>query len=128
MLPGFHLLIDFSSHLVWLAGEAAGGAKKELIPAMLEVFNLAAAMVAFYFALRVLPSISRDLRKRSWLLLSLAAITFGIAEIIGTLQELGVIEVEGLYEAAEAIFAILFAAGFYYLYNAEHREALKLRL
>ncbi len=124
----FHFLFDFGSHLARLAGEVSGEEKEELVPATLEAFNLAAAIVAFFFALRVLPSISRDVRKRSWLLLSLAAITFAIAEIIGTLQELGSFEVEGLYEATEAIFAILFAAGFYYLYNAEHRETLKLRL
>lgn len=101
--------------------------EEEFLPAFLEVFNLAVAMVAFYFAIRVLPSISKDVRKRSWLFLSLAAITFGIAEVIGTLKELGRIGVTGLYELTEAVFVFLFAIGFYYLYTSEHKETLKLR-
>jgi diguanylate cyclase (GGDEF)-like protein len=101
--------------------------EEEMIPAILEVFNLGVAMIAFYFAIRVLPSISMDVRKRSWLFLSLAAITFGVAEVIGTLKELAGLNIEGLYEGTEAIFVVLFAGGFYYLYNAEHKETLKLR-
>ncbi|MHB1390708.1 MAG: GGDEF domain-containing protein [Thermoleophilia bacterium] len=68
------------------------------------------------------------MRKRSWLFLSLAAITFGIAEIIGTLKEIGGIAYPGLYEVTEAIFVVLFAVGFYYLYTTEHRETIKLKV
>ncbi len=117
------LLAGFAERHV---AEAAGG-KEKLFPAMIEVFNMTGALVAFYFAIRVLPGISLDIRKRSWLFLSLAAITFGIAEIVGALRELGGLEINGLYESIEAVFVILFVTGFYYMFTTEHVEALKLR-
>ncbi len=113
-------------HMIGEAGEPAGE-KQEILIAGLEFFNLVVAMVAFYFAVRILPSISRDVRKRSWLFLSLAAISFGIAEMIGVLREVGSIGIGGLYEVTEAIFVILFAIGFYHLYTTEHTETLKLK-
>ncbi len=116
-----HAVFHITGQIVAAAGD------KEIFPAILEVFNLTIAMVAFYFAIRVLPSISLDTRKRSWLFLSLAAITFGVAEIIGTLKELAEISVVGLYESTEAVFVVLLATGFFYLYTEEHREALRLR-
>ena len=78
---------DFTQflHISWLRPEARRAKKRKYFVAGLEMFNLVVAMIAFYFALRILPSISRDVRKRSWLFLSLAAICFGIAEIIGVL-------------------------------------------
>ena len=42
-------------------------------------------------------------------------------------REVGSIGIEGLYELTEAIFVIMFAIGFYYLYTTEHKETLKLR-
>ncbi len=119
-------LFTYIGMIAEAAGEAAEEEEEFLIVG-LEVFNLCVAMVAFYFAIRILPSISRDVRKRSWLFLSLAAISFGIAEIIGVLREIGSIGIEGLYEITEAIFVVMFATGFYYLYTAEHKETLKLR-
>ncbi|MHB1325127.1 MAG: GGDEF domain-containing protein [Thermoleophilia bacterium] len=111
-----------------LIGQTGGEAgKEEVIVVALEVFNLIVAMVAFYFAVRILPSISRYVRKRSWLFLSLAAISFGIAEIIGVLKELGIISVRGLYELTESVFVVMFAVGFYYLYTSEHKETIKLK-
>ena len=121
----YHLLLGGMGHVVALGDGDKGG--EELFPAILEGFNLTVAMIAFYFAIRVLPSISKDVRKRSWMFLVLAAITFAIAEIIGTLSELAEISIDGLYEAVEAVFVILFATGFYYMFTSEHKEALKLR-
>ncbi|MCL4473484.1 MAG: GGDEF domain-containing protein [Actinobacteria bacterium] len=124
------LLHSWFNALTYVIGEeeaAAGGESEEFLLAAVEFLNLCIAMVAFYFAVRILPSISRDIRKRSWLFLSLAAITFGIAEIIGVLREIGNISVPGLYEITETIFVIMFTVGFYYLYTTEHKETLKLR-
>lgn len=121
----YQYLSGAAGHIIALTDGNTGG--EELFPAVLEAFNLAVAMVAFYFAIRVLPSISKDVRKRSYLFLVLAAITFAIAEIIGTLNELAKISIDGLYEGVEAVFVILFAAGFYFMFTSEHREALKLR-
>ena len=115
----FGLLADSAS-----AGGAAGD---ETFEALIEFFNLFVALIALYFAIRILPSISHDVRKRSWLFLSLAAITFGIAEIIGVLSALDIINIEALYELTQGVFAIFFAVGFYYLYTTEHKEALKLK-
>lgn len=113
-----------------LIGQTGGEAVKEdeaVIVVALELFNLVVAMVAFYFAVRILPSISRDVKKRSWLFLSLAAIFFGIAEIIGVLKTSGIIGVKGLYELTESVFVVMFAVGFYYLYTSEHKETIKLK-
>jgi len=99
----------------------------EAFEATIEFFNLIVALTAFYFAIRILPTIGRDIRKRSWLFLSLAAIAFGVAEIIGVMRFIGLISAEGVYEITESIFVIMFAVGFYYLYTAEHKETLKLR-
>jgi diguanylate cyclase (GGDEF)-like protein len=107
--------------------QAASEGGEELAEAFIEFFNLFMAMVALYFAIRILPSLSYDLRKRSWLFLSLSAITFGIAEIIGVLRATGIVKAEVVYELTESVFVILFAGGFYYLYTTEHKETLKLR-
>jgi len=114
-------------NLVAEAAQAGTEESEELAEAFIEFFNLFMAMVALYFAIRILPSITYDVRKRSWLFLSLAAITFGIAEVIGVLRAMDVMKAEIVYELTEAVFVVLFAAGFYYLYTTEHKETLKLR-
>ncbi len=100
---------------------------EDLFLGFIETFNLVIALVAFYFALRILPSISRDARKRSWLFLSLAAIAFAAAETIGAVKEIADIDLEVFYESTEAVFVILFAFGFYSLFTSEYSEVLKLR-
>ncbi len=124
-------MIEHLSPLFHLLGEAAGGAEEETLEetaeAFVEFFNLTVAMIALYFAVRILPTISRDVRKRSWLFLSLSAITFGVAEIIGVFRALKIIQMEMVYEVTESLFVVLFAAGFYYLYTTEHRDTLKLK-
>lgn len=122
-----HSWLHSTSYVIGEAEAAGGGGSEEFLVAALEFLNLCIAMAAFYFAVRILPSISRDIRKRSWLFLSLAAITFGIAEIIGVLREIGNISIPGLYEITETVFVVMFTVGFYYLYTAEHKETLKLR-
>ena len=123
------LLHIFLHSFSFVTGQATGeeGGDEEFVLAAVEFLNLCIAMVAFYFAVRILPSISRDVRKRSWLFLSLSAITFGIAEVIGVMREIGNITIPGLYEVTETVFVVMFAIGFYYLYTAEHKETLKLR-
>jgi diguanylate cyclase (GGDEF)-like protein len=121
------MVVNSFVHL--LAQETASGAAEgeELVfEAGIEFFNMIVALIAFYFAIRILPTIGRDTRKRSWLFLSLSAITFGIAEVVGVLKELGY-SLDGIYEITEAVFVIMFAIGFYYLYTAEHTEAIKLK-
>ncbi len=122
--------MDIFSNLFYASADStsAGGAiGEEPIEAFIEFFNLFVALIALYFAIRILPSISHDVRKRSWLFLSLAAITFGIAEVIGVLKALGIIKIEAIYELTQGVFVVLFAMGFYYLYTTEHRETLKLK-
>ncbi len=108
-----------------IAQTSASGAN--LFLGFIETFNLIIALVALYFAVRILPSISRDVRKRSWLFLSLSAITFAAAETIGAVKEIGNIDLEVFYESTEAVFVILFAIGFYSLFTSEYKETLKLR-
>jgi diguanylate cyclase (GGDEF)-like protein len=107
------------------AGESSGDIN--VIEASIEFFNLMVALVAIAFAIRILPSISRDIKKRSWLFLSLAALCFGVAEVIGVLKEVQQIDVGPLYEVTQAVFVVLLAIGFFYLYTTEHRENLILR-
>ncbi|MHB8792217.1 MAG: GGDEF domain-containing protein [Thermoleophilia bacterium] len=107
-----------------------GGAveeSEEIFETLLEFASLVLALIAFYFAIRILPSIGRDVRKRSWLFLSLAAVSFGVAMMLSVLSDLGVAHVEAIYETTEFIFILLFAIGFYYMFTSEHRETLKLR-
>lgn len=114
-------------HFLGQAEEASAESDEAWISGAIEFFNMTVALIAFYFAIRIMPSISRDVRKRSWLFLSLAAITFGIAEVIGVLKEVAGLPLPGLYEVTEAIFVVLFAVGFYYLYTSEHKETIKLK-
>jgi diguanylate cyclase (GGDEF)-like protein len=85
------------------------------------------AMVALYFAIRILPSIGKDIRKRSWLFLSLAAIAFGISMAISVLTDVLFPALGEIYEIMEFLFVIFLAIGFYYLYTAEHKETNKLK-
>jgi diguanylate cyclase (GGDEF)-like protein len=99
----------------------------EQVETVLKFISLIAAVGALYFALRVLPSIGRDVRKRSWLFLSLAAIAFGLSMIISFLSDVLAPVLHDAYELMEFFFVILFVIGFYYLYTAEHKETLKLK-
>ncbi|MFA6001372.1 MAG: GGDEF domain-containing protein [Thermoleophilia bacterium] len=107
--------------------EAAGGEGEEIFGVIFEFSSLVLALIAFYFAVRILPSIGRDVRKRSWLFLSLAAISFGIAMTVSMMNELGAIKLPVVYEATEFVFVLMFAIGFYYLFTTEHKETLKLK-
>lgn len=110
---------------------AQEGGEEEAVEKVLETgiefASLALAVIAFYFAIRILPSIGRDVRKRSWLFLSLAAVSFGIAMSLSVMKDLGVAHVELFYESTEFIFVLLFTIGLYYMFTTEHRETLKLR-
>src|SRR5665811_1097693 len=102
-------------------------AMEKVIETGLEFASLVLALIAFYFAIRILPSIGRDVRKRSWLFMSLAAVSFGTAMCLSVMKDLGITQVELFYEATELIFILLFAIGMYYMFTTEHRETLKLR-
>lgn len=124
--------MDIIQHVAGMAADsvpaaAGGGEADEAFEAFIEFFNMFVALVALYFAIRILPSISHDVRKRSWLFLSLSAISFAIAEIIGVIRALELVSLELIYELTETVFVILFAVAFYYLFTCEHRETIKLR-
>ncbi|MBI5870474.1 MAG: GGDEF domain-containing protein [Actinobacteria bacterium] len=118
-------LFSFMSLIAQEGGAVEEG--EEMLETVLEFASLVLALIAFYFAIRILPSIGRDVRKRSWLFLSLAAVSFGIAMTLSVMKDLGVAYVGTMYEATEFIFILLFAIGFYYMFTSEHRETLKLR-
>lgn len=99
----------------------------ESLEVFFEFASLVLALVALYFALRILPSIGMDVRKRSWLFLSLAAIAFGVSMAISVLSDTVVPALHEIYEVMEFIFVALMAVGFYYLYTNEHRETIKLK-
>jgi len=120
-------MLDCLLSIPAIAHSGEPGEESEIFISSIEFINLVVAFVAFGFAVRILPSISHDVRKRSWLFLSLAAITFGIAEIIGVLRETGIVNIEGIYEITEFVFVVMFAIGFYYLYTTEHHETLSLK-
>jgi diguanylate cyclase (GGDEF)-like protein len=86
------------------------------------------ALIALYFAIRILPSIGKDVRKRSWMFLCLAAIAFGASMAISVLSEREAFAaLHDLYEVLEFAFVIFLAIGFYYLYTSEHKETIKLK-
>ena len=99
----------------------------EHLETFVKLASLLMALVAFYFAVRILPSIGKNVRRRSWLFLSLAAIAFGTSMAISVLTDIAVPQLGGSYEVMELIFVILMAIGFYYLYTTEHRETIKLK-
>jgi diguanylate cyclase (GGDEF)-like protein len=86
------------------------------------------ALIALYFAIRILPSIGKDVRKRSWMFLCLAAIAFGASMAISVLSDFEALAaLHDLYEVLEFAFVIFLAIGFYYLYTSEHKETIKLK-
>jgi diguanylate cyclase (GGDEF)-like protein len=86
------------------------------------------ALIALYFAIRILPSIGKDVRKRSWMFLCLAAIAFGASMAISFLSDFEALAaLHDLYEVLEFGFVIFLAIGFYYLYTSEHKETIKLK-
>lgn len=99
----------------------------EMAETVFEFASLIIALVALYFAIRILPSIGKDIRKRSWLFLCLASIAFGASMAISFLSDVAVPALHDVYELLEFIFVIFLAIGFYFLYNSEHRETIKLK-
>lgn len=90
--------------------------------------SLIMALIALYFAIRILPSIGKDVRKRSWMFLCLAAIAFGASMAISFLSDFEALAaLHDLYEVLEFGFVIFLAIGFYYLYTSEHKETIKLK-
>jgi diguanylate cyclase (GGDEF)-like protein len=119
-------LLSFMSMIAQTGGEAEGEGE-EIFGVIVEFTSLVLALIAFYFAVRILPSIGRDVRKRSWLFMSLAAVSFGVAMSLSVMKDLGIAQVESIYESTEFVFILLFAIGMYYMFNSEHKETLKLR-
>lgn len=105
----------------------SGASREEILLAFIEAFNFIVAVVALYFAVRILPAISRDARKRSWLFLSLAVIMFALAETIGVIKEIANVDLEVFYDITESVFTVLLATGFYYLFTTEFKEMINLR-
>lgn len=120
------VLSTFLTVVAQASAEAEEGGE-EVLELVFEFTSLVLAIIAFYFAVRILPSIGRDIRKRSWLFLSLAAISFGIAMSVSMMTEFGLVNLAVVYEATEFVFVLMFAIGFYYLFTSEHRETLKLK-
>lgn len=119
-------IMTFVNLIAQSGGEAAAEGE-EIFELLIEFASLTLALIGFYFAIRILPSIGRDVRKRSWLFMSLAAISFGIAMSLSVMKDLGVAGVGEVYEVTEFIFVLLFAIGLYYMFTSEHKETLKLR-
>jgi diguanylate cyclase (GGDEF)-like protein len=99
----------------------------ESIETYIKFASLIMALVALYFAIRILPSIGKDVRKRSWLFLCLAAIAFGASMAISVLSDIALPALHDLYEVLEFAFVIFLAIGFYNLYTSEHKETIKLK-
>jgi len=110
-----------------MAGVAGESELMEAIETFVKFASLVVALVALYFAVRILPSIGKDVRRRSWLFLSLAAIAFGLSMAISVLTDVALPQLGEIYEVMEFLFVIFMAIGFYYLYTTEHRETIKLK-
>lgn len=100
----------------------------ESVETYIKFASLIMALIALYFAIRILPSIGKDVRKRSWMFLCLAAIAFGASMAISFLSDFEALAaLHDLYEVLEFGFVIFLAIGFYYLYTSEHKETIKLK-
>jgi len=59
------VLSTFLTAVAQVSEEAAEAEGEEVFGVIFEFSSLVLALVAFYFAVRILPSIGRDVRKRS---------------------------------------------------------------
>lgn len=75
----------------------------EIIEPYLEVINLVLAIFIVCMAIFVSNRLAGTL-KRAWNYLTVAIVLFGIHEVVGSLTEFGVINVEGLYALTEFIY------------------------
>lgn len=77
----------------------------ETIEPYLEVINLVLAIVIVGLAIFVSTRLAGTL-KRAWSYMTGAIVLFGIHEIVGSLTEFGIINVEGLYALTEFVYIV----------------------
>ncbi len=94
---------------------------------LFETLNLLVALVALYFAAKIIPGIGFRIQKRSWLFLSIAVISFALAELSKVIEGILKLKILPLYAGIELIFVISLALGFYYLYQSERYELAKVK-
>jgi len=94
---------------------------------LFETLNLLVALVALYFALKIIPNISFRIQKRSWFFLSIAAISFAVAELTRVTGRTLELKTFPFYAGIEFIFVLSLALGFYYLYRSEKYELTKVK-
>lgn len=96
-----------------------------LIPANLEkvveFLNLIAALFAGMYAIKLAALSQGGAMERTWNLLAVVAVLFVGLEVVNSLSEFGVLEIHGLSEVVEFVFAVLFA---YTLYSTR-KELIK---
>jgi len=84
----------------------------EMLEPFVEVLNLVLAILAVGFGIRIYSLLKGEL-KTTWKFLLFAIGFFGLHEVVGSLAEFGVFEIEGLYAFTELFFIIaLFVAIF----------------
>jgi hypothetical protein len=79
----------------------------EIIEPYLEAVNLILALVLVAFGVGIMPRLKGEL-KNAWGYFLLAILLFGVHEIIGSLAEFNIFEIEGFYAFTEFIFITAF--------------------
>jgi hypothetical protein len=79
----------------------------EIIEPYLEAINLVLAGVIVFFGIQITFKLKGEL-KNAWKYLFISILLFGLHEVIGSLAEFNIFELEGLYAFTEFIFIIAF--------------------
>jgi hypothetical protein len=79
----------------------------EVIEPFVEAVNLILAIIIVAIGLWIAKILTLDLKK-AWNYFVGAIALFGLHEVVGTLEELGLINIEGLYALTEFLFIVMF--------------------
>jgi hypothetical protein len=83
-----------------------------IIEPFVEVLNLVIAIIIVAYGLIIAKILKSDLKK-IWRYLLVTVLFFGLHEIVGSLEEFGVLEIEGLYALTELLFIVAFLFAIY---------------
>jgi len=91
-----------------------------------EFANLLIAFIIFFVGLSILVKLEGKLKK-AWMWFFGAIALFGVHEIVGTLAEMGIWEIDGLYVFTEFVYILAFAISIFVFRNLFKELAQKKR-
>lgn len=81
----------------------------EIIEPYLEVLNLLIALAIIVLGIKISIELKGELKK-AWKYFLMAILFFGLHEVVGSLAEFEIFEIEGLYAFTEFVFIGIFLA------------------